>query len=63
MITDIERILGSDGIGRIKIKGKKLLRVRYADDLVLAEDKKEMRWLLKRLESYVKKEICDKWRK
>lgn len=55
MITDIERKLGSDGIERIKIEGKKLLRVRYADDLMLAEDKEEMRWLLKRLESYVKK--------
>ena len=62
MITDIERKLGSDGIGRIKIEGKKLLRVGYADDLVSGrqgENEMAVEEIGKLCE---KEEICDKWR-
>lgn len=38
---------------RVKVKGRKVKVLGYADDLViLAKEEEEMRWLLKRFETY-----------
>lgn len=53
MIDDIEKALGRDKVEGVKIGGEKLKVLAYANDLVLlAEEEKKIRWLLKRLEKY-----------
>lgn len=55
MIADIER-LGRDELGEIRLGGRKLKVLGYADNLViLAEQEKAMRWLLRKLERYLEK--------
>jgi len=56
MIGDIEEGLGRDEIGGVRLGGKKLKVLGYADDLViLAEEEDGMRWLLRRLEKYLER--------
>lgn len=56
VIADIEKELGKDEVGRVRIGTEKLRVLDYTDDLViLAEDEERMKWLLKGLERYVDK--------
>lgn len=65
MIDDIEKTLGRNKVGGVKIGREKLKVLAYADDLViLAEEEEGMRWLLKRLEKYCeRKGIRGEYRK
>lgn len=55
-MADIEEELEKNDIRRVKLGSRKLKVLGYADDLViLAEKKRRMRWLLKRLEIYMDK--------
>lgn len=48
LITDIEEGLGKDEVG-----GNKLKILGYADLVILAEEEEGMRWLMRRLETYL----------
>jgi len=54
MIADLERELGEEGMGGIKLGGERLRVLGYADDIIiLTEEEEGMRWLLKKLERYL----------
>lgn len=53
-VANIEKELGKDRVGGVKIGTERLRVAGYADNLmILAEDEKGMRWLLKGLERYM----------
>ena len=54
IIVNIKKGLKKDEVGKIKLRRKKLKVLGYVDDLViLTEDKKGMKRLMKRLEKYL----------
>lgn len=55
LIANIEQGLRNDEVGGVKLGGRKKV-LGYTDDLViLAEEEKDLRWLMKRLQSYMDK--------
>lgn len=53
MIADMEEVMRR-GVGGVKIKGRKIYTLVYADDIVLiAEEEGEMKSMLERLEKYL----------
>lgn len=53
IIADIEKGLGKDDVGGVRLGEKKLKVLGYADDLmILTEKEEDMRWLLRRLETF-----------
>jgi len=54
MIADLERELGEEGVREIILGGERLRILGYADDIIImTEEKKGMRWLLRKLERYL----------
>lgn len=55
MTADMEKYLGKNGWGEVKVRGRKLYFLAYADDVVLlAEEKDGMRGIMRGLEKYLR---------
>jgi len=54
LIADLEKELGEEGVGGIKLGGERLRVLGYADDIIIMTEEEEgMRWLLRKLERYL----------
>lgn len=60
---DMEKELGEETVGGIKLDGERVRLLEYADDIVyilLAEEEEGMRWLLKKLGNKIEGKNSDR---